>query len=319
MLLQMRRYDRSGLSPNKSYLPRLGWMLVFGLLHAYLIWHGDILVAYAFVGLVIFFCRNWSAKWQAIIGVSIQLGSILLFSLVLAGVFLLSGSAESEWFSEENYEGFWSGESLAGGWLQQLPYRATVAAVMQIVFIPFVALPFCGSLMLVGMALYRSGFFEHRWAKKHYYLALLTSVGIGLPLVILGGAVCFLPDSPLRLNGYSPLYILATPFIMFAYAIVVVLWSRTSLLNFAQVGLRSVGRMAFSNYLGQSILFSLIFYGHGLGLVDKLSLLQVVGIAASVWGFQLLFSTIWLHCFKLGPLEWVWRWLVKKSQERLRA
>jgi len=69
----------------------------------------------------------------------------------------------------------------------------------------------------------------------------------------------------------------------------------------------SVGQMAFSNYLGQSIICTLFFYGYGLGYFGKLQRYELWYVVAGVWIFQIIFSTVWLKFFRFGPLEWVWR------------
>ena len=71
--------------------------------------------------------------------------------------------------------------------------------------------------------------------------------------------------------------------------------------------LASVGQMAFSNYLMQSIICTLIFNGYGFSYYNKLAFHQLYYVVFAVWIFQLIFSTIWLNYFRFGPFEWVWR------------
>jgi hypothetical protein len=69
--------------------------------------------------------------------------------------------------------------------------------------------------------------------------------------------------------------------------------------------------MAFTNYISQSILLGLIYYGHGLGLRDQLAFHEAMLIVPAVWMVQMLVSVWWLGRFRFGPLEWLWRsgWL----------
>ncbi|MBO7488163.1 MAG: DUF418 domain-containing protein, partial [Bacteroidales bacterium] len=69
----------------------------------------------------------------------------------------------------------------------------------------------------------------------------------------------------------------------------------------------ATGRMACTNYLGQSVFGILIFYGIGLGLGAGVDLLVTELIALGVFAFQIIFSGIWLKHFRFGPVEWVWR------------
>jgi uncharacterized protein len=70
-----------------------------------------------------------------------------------------------------------------------------------------------------------------------------------------------------------------------------------------------MGQMAFTNYLGQSLICSLIFYGYGLGYYGKLQRYELYYVVFGVWIFQMIFSVVWLKYFRFGPLEWLWRTL----------
>ena len=63
--------------------------------------------------------------------------------------------------------------------------------------------------------------------------------------------------------------------------------------------------MAFTNYLMQSIITSIIFYG--FGLYAKLQRYEAYYVVGSIWLFQIIFSHIWMRYFRFGPFEWVWR------------
>ena len=65
--------------------------------------------------------------------------------------------------------------------------------------------------------------------------------------------------------------------------------------------------MAFTNYLMQSVICTLIFYGYGLGYYGKIQRYEQAYVLAGVWAFQLVFSSIWLRYYRFGPLEWLWR------------
>lgn len=92
--------------------------------------------------------------------------------------------------------------------------------------------------------------------------------------------------------GYAALLVLATPWLL-----------RTSL------GLRvaAAGRMAFSNYLGTSLVMTAFFYGWGLGLFGRFGPLTQWAFVLLGWGLMLGWSAPWLARWRRGPLEWVWR------------
>ena len=71
--------------------------------------------------------------------------------------------------------------------------------------------------------------------------------------------------------------------------------------------MRPVGQMAFTNYLAQSLVCGLIFYGVGFGLFGKLELHQVYYVVAAVWVIEIIWSHLWMRYFRFGPMEWLWR------------
>ncbi len=82
--------------------------------------------------------------------------------------------------------------------------------------------------------------------------------------------------------------------------------------------LAAVGRMALTNYISQTILCTLIFYGYGLGLFARLERKQIVLVVVGIWIVQLIVSPIWLRHFRFGPLEWIWRSLTYGSRPAMR-
>ena len=93
------------------------------------------------------------------------------------------------------------------------------------------------------------------------------------------------------------------------YLGLVMLAVRRGFLPGLQARLAAVGRMAFTNYLLQTVLCTTIFYGHGLGLFGSVERYQQLLIVFAVWGFQLWLSPIWMRRYAYGPLEWLWRTL----------
>jgi uncharacterized protein len=79
--------------------------------------------------------------------------------------------------------------------------------------------------------------------------------------------------------------------------------------------LAAVGRMALTNYLGQSLVATTIFYGYGLGLAGTVGRLGTIGVAVMIFAAQVVFSTIWLKVFRYGPMEWLWRSLTYRARQ----
>ena len=89
----------------------------------------------------------------------------------------------------------------------------------------------------------------------------------------------------------------------------VMLVCKAGLMPWLRRALSAVGRTAFTNYIGQTVICTLIFYGHGLGLYGSVSRVEQALIVLGVWAVQLAISTVWMWYFRFGPLEWAWRCL----------
>ena len=95
--------------------------------------------------------------------------------------------------------------------------------------------------------------------------------------------------------------------VAFMWMSLVMLMCQAAALSGVKKMLSAYGRMAFTNYIGQSILATLVFYGYGLGMFGKLDRLEQAGVVFVIWTVQLVFSAAWLRYFRFGPLEWAWR------------
>ena len=110
---------------------------------------------------------------------------------------------------------------------------------------------------------------------------------------------------------------IATPFISSGYIALVMLWSKSGFALKLQNQIAAVGRMALTNYIGQSIIGTFIFYGFGLGLFGTMNRIEQLLIIFLIWIGQILFSSWWLNRFQYGPLEWVWRILSHRRWQPL--
>lgn len=329
LVLGAQRREAKGLSVAGFTAKRLGWLWFFGCLHGYLVWYGDILVTYAVTGLILFWCRKWGLRIQAVVGL-VMLGVIPL--VVTAGMIFawagdvdLSAAMEEEVITEfdayvENREKAprwdteheaWVAWAMHGTWAEQMPVRALYTFFLHLLGIPFLTFWLSGGLMLIGMALFQSGFFEGRWRETSY--RRLAWIGI------LGGAgACMVFSFLNQLGGWNwaGLFVhlnwiwWGTPLLALGYAAVLVRWCREAdrgPLPWLKRGWAAMGRMAFSNYIGQTVSLSLIYYGHGLGLRGQLSYIGVMGVALALVVGQMAISVWWLKRFRQGPLEALWR------------
>jgi len=92
-------------------------------------------------------------------------------------------------------------------------------------------------------------------------------------------------------------------------AALLVLWAPSATRGWLGSRFSAAGRMAFSNYLGTSIIMMFVFHGWALGLFGYLGRVELFGVVLLTWIAMLAWSKPWLARFRYGPLEWLWRCL----------
>lgn len=306
--------ERSDEARGKLLRSRLFWLAVFGLIHGLAFWFGDILLHYAYTGLIVMLFRSWSPKRLIWTGLSIN----LVLALLSAGGLLL--------------QAMFAGKAAAGGGGFGMPTQAEMDAVIaayqsgwpaaqienlkQWLFLQGASLfliPVTGGLMMLGLGLFKSGFLI---GKSPTWLYLLLFVLGAANLAALGwydwmdfnaphGTVT--PPSG-GLSGVAGSFAWV---ITLGYVSMLILMTKFGL-RFVTARLASVGQMAFTNYLTQTLIMTSLFYmPWGLHLYGDPAwgpgrLWMTVG---GIWIAQLIWSPLWLSMFRMGPLEWLWRCL----------
>jgi uncharacterized protein len=301
-----------GPSPWRAHMRRMLVLLVLGLLHAYLIWYGDMLVPLALSGMVVFFARRLSAGKLLILGASVfAVGSVLSVGLTWS-------TAQSDPAALAAWRAQWTPrpETIAleiaqyrGGWAEQMAQRVPAALETETVY--FVTHLFwqAAGLMLMGMSLFKSSVLSAVRSRTFYVRMGVVGFGIGALLNALGIWRSFA-------TGWDLLdFALVSQQLHYWGNLLVALGWTALVMLLCQRGwpLRSlvaVGRMALTNYLLQSVICTTIFYGHGLGLFGRIDRAGQLVIVFGIWAFQLFVSRVWLSYFTVGPVEWVTRWLV---------
>jgi uncharacterized protein len=300
---------------------RMLWLLVFGLIHAYFIWRGDILVVYAIGGVIIYWFKNASPTWLIITGV--------IFFLFLASIQLSLGvfwdvipeeqlvevieifQPEQETIDEEV-------AAYSGSFLETHKRRVIDAWDMHQSLFGFIWRVLAN--MLFGMALFKMGILKGEKSRKFYRNFMLLGFGIGFPLIAAGIVQNFA-------NNWDPKFYFAygfqynyfgSIFVAFGYIGLIALWSKSDFLTDLKRRLAAVGRMAFTNYIMQSIICTIIFYGFGFGLFNQIDRFPQQLIVLAIWIFQLAISPWWLKRYRFGPLEWLWRTLTYWKRQPLR-
>jgi uncharacterized protein len=169
-------------------------------------------------------------------------------------------------------------------------------------------------MMFIGIVLLRWGFFSNKLSTTTYAITLLIGYGLGLPIsyfYAVDAQVDWMLNVGPTVDNYRTvpfqLYDIRRVLLALGHASLLLLIYRSQVVPWLMRALTAVGQMAFTNYLMQSIICSLFFYGYGLGYYGKLAFHELYYVVGVVWVFQLIISPIWLQYFRFGPFEWLWR------------
>ena len=176
-----------------------------------------------------------------------------------------------------------------------------------------------GSLMFLGMALFTIGFFNYRFSASKYLIIALLTIIAGLALAWfriqlqnekLVDYAKYIDKKTVPYNLFFPIerVLLAT-----GYASLLIWLVRIKLFSWIWKGLAAAGRMAFTNYILQTIICTFFFYGYGFGYFGRLQQWELYFFVAEVVLVQVVFSVLWLRQYSMGPLEWLWRCLVYRK------
>jgi uncharacterized protein len=307
---------------------RLAILMVFGMIHFFFIWPGDILFYYALFGFAVLGCLRWSVRTQLVAGL---VGYIL-------GVLLMGGSLTVPWLIADTPFGQSSPEiaeqrddmiaeidnTLAHG---EVPNAAIASGdygalvthrlteqwyepLANAMLFGFESLP----LMLIGVALYRLGFFSGafpratllRWGWIGVILGGLAHLGIGLAVKAYGFSYYA------TLAGFVGWSTLPRLWMVLGLAALLVAYA-PSATGWLGERVRAAGRAAFTNYLGTSVAMMFVFHGWALGLFGELNRPQLYIVVVLAWVGMLAWSKPWLDRHYYGPLEWLWRCLTYRT------
>lgn len=291
---------------------RLLWLGLFGLIHGFALWFGDILLHYAYSGMLVMMARSWSARRLIWTGAALN----AVFALLSVGSALLAGLMAGDAQAAQGGNPFATTpeqlsaiiQAYQAGWPGAQIENLKAAVFLQLMSLTLV--PITAGLMMLGLGLFKSGFLTGRSPTWVYVLLLLIG---GANLAAFGwydwqfyAAPHGTPDPTKGLAGVLGSF---APLITLAYVSLLILMTRFGLKVVTGV-LAPVGRMAFTNYLTQTLIMTTLFYMpwglHWFATVPPAQLWLVVG---GVWLAQLVWSPLWLSVFTMGPLEWLWRCL----------
>ncbi len=321
--IQLGRLQQRGEGVPR-YLRRLAVLFLIGLAHLYLLWLGDIVAMYAAMGAVLLLFRNTSDKSLLRWAIALWLIPIAWSAAIQFGdfrpgrPFVETGRAMLAAAGLGRDNGPLA--MLAGP--DFLPHlRAHPGEVFFRIARLVNEMRFTKVLgmFLIGLWIGRHAIYanldQHRPLLKR---VATLGLGLGLPLA---AAKAFLTitadDRPAYEFAAECLYVLSTPTLALGYvAGFALLWAngRRGALAWAA----PAGRMALTNYLMQSLLMSIIFYGWGFGQIAKFGLIFIYPFSIALFAFQLTYSTWWLARFRFGPVEWLWRTLTYGQRQPMR-
>ncbi|PWU67755.1 DUF418 domain-containing protein [Gracilibacillus dipsosauri] len=300
--MMLENLHSKGIQATHTLSRRLTMLLVFGVIHAFLIWHGDILISYSIIGFLLLFFLNRTNTTLIIWSVSLLLAPVVLFTglLYLASQFTLDITNQAA--IEASYQHYGSG-SILDILQQNLADWLFANNVYSFILIACNLLP----IFLLGTL-----FARKKWLHQvDVHLPILKRIWlISLSLFFIFKAGPHFIGNPLWLSMLQDTVGGVSSAIFYIITITLLYRMIPSLFR----GLEYVGKMALSNYILQSLVGVLLFYSIGFGLYGELSPLQTILIAFFVFPIQIILSWLWLKRYKRGPLEWVWRsWTYRKK------
>jgi len=333
MMLFLERAGAKTRAPRWLQLRRLLWLLLFGLLHFFLLFRGDILTLYGTWGIAaLLFVRLGPVK-KLVIGLSLYgLGTLVLMLITAQAAYLehvpsacsgpnahaCAALDETVAIAQKDIRDQTEVYS-SGSFADILAYTIDAQTIILgkgAVFGMLETLP----LILIGMALYQFGLFsgdtDQQTQRRWGWIGIGIGLAIGLPMALWP----MLQGFPYHLNMFvfnAAAQIPRLPMVL-GLAALLALWAPALAPTRMGLRLQAAGRMAFSNYIGTSILMSALFNGWGLGLFGTLSRLEMLPIVALGMALMLAWSKPWLARFRYGPLEWLWRCLTYRRTFPLR-
>jgi uncharacterized protein len=353
MLLFLAKAERGSATradANRLMLRRLFWLFMFGVVDmTLLLWPGDILNIYAIAGLIVLPFATARPRTLAI-GALIAIAGVSAYmtahqlpkrQAIAEGPRLEARATAAQALSSDDKKKLESWREMRTGQLAKPPEIAMERAVRlggyaaNLQYLSKMSWDWlmdwrdtlrwvfdAAAFMLIGMLVYRLGWLQAEAPRRAYLLVAIAGYGLGVPLKALEA----LRDWHAMMGSAAPdfsLYWLAAITNQLARLLVTLghaglfLWFWKTF-NLRLAPLQALGKMAFTGYLGQSVLAALIFSGFGLGLWGQLSLAELWVTCAIIWAIEIAFAMAWLSRFSMGPLEWIWRSLTYGRAPALR-
>jgi len=331
LAIQFERFRAGGLRFSDFWLRRMLVLLAFGLLHGLLIWFGDILVWYAIGGIALLPFRHAKPRtlkiWVVVLLiVPLALTIVLTLMIQLAGTVPMTADHLSQGFDEQ-IQAF---EKALAEARDRYPQAGVVETLglnvrqwFQVVSWLPLLLPNVVGMFVLGLLFARYRLFHDAVT----YLPRIRAALVWLiPLALATNGACVLLDgrfNPAIPGGLSLLNMISMSVgqlagcLTYIFLLLVAFHSARMRRFIAPLG--AVGRMALTNYLTHSFVFTTLANGYGAGLYGRVSPFTGLVMTVAVFGIQIVVSNAWLRRFRFGPFEWLWRSLTYGKLQRFRV
>ena len=337
LLTERMEQAGAGIMAAEVHFRRMGWMMIAGIIHwALLLWSGEILFAYSMCGMLLFSVRKLPVKWHLAIAAVLLAGAVVVSHIDskrletsrAAAAVAADIKARGSNISPEQQKAIETWEETVaeinptpedareqrewhqGSWWKAVTGQFASSYEFQWTHAPFWLLVDMIPFMLIGMALLRLGVLGARLGARTYALMMLGGYALGIPLGLHELSLILESQfSPIGFAAASETYQFSRLAMVLGHLGLLLLLIRSGALGWVQRALAAVGQMALSNYITQTLICTVLFYGFGFGLAlfSQLQRYELYGIVAAIWAAQLVWSPLWLARFRFGPFEWLWR------------
>ncbi len=340
LFIQNKEQQHNKIWPGDYFLRRQLWLIVFGLIDVYLLlWRGDILFDYGCYGLMMLVFRLWqprkllfAAGFCMICMLARENMDLYQDKLVIAKgekvekldtithkltpqqnsdlnamlEFKARGTHERQVKANER-----ANRLMTGTYSEVYDFRVD-QYLSTFVFFTYFSIWDVLLFMFIGMAFFKMGILTGKAPTRLY--AIMCIIGLGLGIIVAYYQLQPMIDAKFNRFAYTKSISLSfyevgrTLRALGIFGLLMLIY-KSGVFNWFFRLMRPVGQMAFTNYLTQSIICGLIFYGMGFGLFGKLQRYEAYLVVMAIWLLQIVWSHVWLRYYQYGPMEWIWRQL----------
>lgn len=344
ILLDRLEKKGAGIEAANIYFRRLTWLLVFGLIHSYiLLWYGEILYDYALMGFLVYTFRNMAPKKLIFAAIFLfGIGTLwnytdykndkkLMEDVVMVNQYKADGKELTDELKETSQE--WEeiqskrtpeaiekyNSNMRKGYLDLVAFRAPINMYVDEHYTYRYDVWDILSMMLLGIAFFKLNILS---AEKSYrFYTLLAILGYLIGLSVNYYETQLVMDSNFSLLGLSKAkitYDLGRVPTAIGHIGLIMILCKLPILKWLKSALSAVGKMALTNYIMHSVIAMFLFTGAGFGLFGTFQRHELLYVVFAIWIFQLIISPIWLKYYYFGPLEWLWRNLSYQKRHPLK-